>query len=232
MAQGPLTNTDVSNVGADSSTIAAMNAERKDKRNRQSTEELIVGAFEAVLLREGVEGLGVNAVALEAGVNKVLIYRYFGGLAGLAGHWVANSTFWPTPIELIGNDPDAFEKLTVRERMRTVLCNYVDAIRARPQTVEMLAAELMAPSEITRAFADALVRPGQGVAEFIKLDEADTDLSDRIWNLIFMVNGLAAYLAIRERNNPTYLGMDLNEDESWQYLRDTVADIADRYLAD
>ena len=35
----------------------------------------------------------------------------------------------------------------------------------------MLAAELMAPSDITRAFADALVRPGKGVADFIKLDE-------------------------------------------------------------
>jgi AcrR family transcriptional regulator len=202
----------------------------REKRDRQSTEVLITEAFEAVLLREGVEGLGVNVVAQQAGVNKVLIYRYFGGLAGLARQWVASSTFWPTPIELIGNDPEAFEKLSVRERVRTVLCNYVDAIRARPQTVEMLAAELMAPSEITRAFSDALVRPGKGVANFIKLETADKDLTDQVWNLIFMVNGLASYLAIRERNNPTYLGMDLNDDESWQYLRDTVAEIADKYL--
>ncbi len=203
---------------------------RRDKRDRQSTEAQIIEAFEAVLLRDGVEGLGVNVVAQEAGINKVLIYRYFGGLAGLASHWVANSSFWPAPIELIGNDPEAFEKLPVRMRVRTVLCNYVDAIRARPQTVEMLAAELMAPSEITRAFAEALVRPGKGVADFIKLETADKDLTDQVWNLIFMVNGLASYLAIRERNNPTYLGMDLNDDESWQYLRDTVADIADKYL--
>ncbi len=205
-------------------------AKPREKRNRQLTEESIVRAFETVLLREGVEGLGVNAVANEAGVNKVLIYRYFGDLPGLARHWVANSSFWPTPLELIGNDPAAFEKLPVRERIRAVLCNYVDAIRSRPQTVEMLAAELMAPSDITRAFADALVRPGQGVADFIRLDEADRDLADQVWNLIFMVNGLVSYLAIRERNNPTYLGMDLNDDESWQYLRGTVADIADKYL--
>lgn len=202
----------------------------REKRDRKTTEGLILEAFEAVLLREGVEGLGVNVVAQQAGVNKVLIYRYFGGLAGLAQHWVANSTFWPTPVELIGNDPEAFEKLSVRMRIRTVLCNYVDAIRARPQTVEMLAAELMAPSEVTRAFADALVRPGRGVADFIKLETADRDLHDQVWNLIFMVNGLASYLAIRERNNPTYLGMDLNDDDSWQYLRDTVAEITDKYL--
>jgi len=202
----------------------------RDKRDRQSTEESIVRAFETVMLREGVEGLGVNAVANQAGVNKVLIYRYFGDLPGLARHWVASSTFWPTPIELIGNDPEAFEKLTVPERVRTVLCNYIDAIRARPQTVEMLAAELMAPSDITRAFADALVRPGKGVADFIQLDTADRDMSDQVWDLIYMVNGLASYLAIRERNNPTYLGMDLKDEESWQYLRNTVSALAERYL--
>lgn len=205
-------------------------AKPREKRDRQSTEENIVRAFEAVMLREGVEGLGVNAVAQEAGVNKVLIYRYFGDLPGLARHWVSNSTFWPTALELIGNDKEAFAKLPVRERIRRALVNYIDAIRSRPQTVEMLAAELMAPSDITRAFADALVRPGKGVADFIKLDEEDAHLSDRIWSLIYMVNGLASYLAIRERNNPTYLGMDLNDDESWDYLRDTVGKIADRYL--
>jgi AcrR family transcriptional regulator len=203
----------------------------RDRRDRQSTEELIVRAFEAVLLREGVEGLGVNAVAQEAGVNKVLIYRYFGGLPGLARHWVSDSTFWPTALELIGNDPEEFAKLEIVDRVCTVLSNYVDAIRARPQTVEMLAAELMAPSEITRAFSDALIRPGKGVADYIKLEDADRDMGDDIWNLVYVVNGLAAYLAIRERNNPTYLGMDLNDDDSWAYLRDTVTDIAQRYLA-
>lgn len=214
------------------SSVVPDTSRPREKRDRQQTEEQIVRAFETVLLREGVEGLGVNAVAQEAGVNKVLIYRYFGDLPGLARHWVSNSSFWPTPLELIGNDPEAFEKLPVRDRVRTVLCNYVDAIRARPQTVEMLAAELMAPSDITRAFADALVRPGKGVADFIRLDTNETDITDQVWNLIFMVNGLASYLAIRERNNPTYLGMDLHDDESWAFLRNTVAEIADKYLDD
>jgi len=134
-------------------------------------------------------------------------------------------------MELIGNDVEAFNKLPVRERVRNVMCNYVDAIRARPKTVELLAAEMMAPSEITSVFTEALMSPGQTVAEFVKLDEADADLHDQVWNLIFTVNGLVSYLAIRERNNPTYLGMDLKEDESWQFLRDTVADITEKYLA-
>jgi AcrR family transcriptional regulator len=202
----------------------------RDKRNRKATEEAIVNAFEAVLLRDGVAGLGVNAVAQEAGVNKVLIYRYFQDMPGLARHWAANSSFWPSELELIGNDPDAFAELTVRERVRTVLCNYVDAIRARPRTVEMLAGELMSPTEISRALADGMVQPGRGVSDFIQLESADRDLGDQVFRLIYMVNALTAFLAIRERNNPNYMGMDMADDESWQFVHDTVAGLADSYL--
>ena len=202
----------------------------RDKRNRKATEEAIVNAFEALLLRDGVAGLGVNAVAQEAGVNKVLIYRYFQDMPGLARHWATNSSFWPSELELIGNDPDAFAELTVRERVRTVLCNYVDAIRSRPCTVEMLAGELMSPTETTKALAAGMARPGRGVSDFVQLESADKDLGEHVWRLIYMVNAVTAFLAIRERNNPNYMGLDMSDDESWQFVRDTVTGLADSYL--
>ena len=207
-------------------------ARPRDKRDRKATEEAIVQAFETVLLRDGVVGLGVNAVAQEAGVNKVLIYRYFGDLAGLARHWASNSSFWPSEMELIGHDAEAFAKLSVPERVRTVLCNYIDAIRSRPRTVEMLTAEIMSPNETTSALADGMVRPGKGVSDYIQLDKADRDITDQVWKLIYLVNAIAAYMAIRERANPTYLGFDLSDDDAWQFLRDTVSEVADKYLTD
>jgi len=84
---------------------------RKDKRDRPATEQAILDAFEVVLERDGVLGLG--AVANEAGVNKVLIYRYFGDFPGLAKRWADESAIWPSALELIGNDPEAFAKLAM-----------------------------------------------------------------------------------------------------------------------
>lgn len=202
----------------------------RDRRDRQATEEAIVQAFERVVLRDGVQGLGVNAVSQEAGVNKVLIYRYFGDLPGLARHWASTSTFWPSEMELIGHDPAAFAKLSVPDRVRQVLRNYIDAIRARPGTVEMLAAELMSPSDVTRALAEGMVRPSKGVSEYIQLDTAERDITDLVWKLIYVVNALTAYMTIRARNNPNYFGFDLAQDASWEFLRDTVSQMAERYL--
>jgi len=205
-------------------------ARPRERRDRKATEELIINAFENVLLRDGVVGLGVNAIAQEAGVNKVLIYRYFKDLPGLARHWASNSSFWPSELELIGNDPEAFAKLEVRDRVKAVLVNYIDAIRARPRTIEMLAGELLSPNDITVALADGMTRPGKGVDAYIQLETADEHVADKVWKLIFLVNALTAYMTIRERSNPSYLGFDMTEDESWTFLRDTVGDVAEKYL--
>jgi AcrR family transcriptional regulator len=202
------------------------------KRDRKATEEAIVAAFETVLLRDGVPGLGVNAVAQEAGINKVLIYRYFQDFPGLARHWANNSSFWPSELELIGNDADAFEKLEVRDRVVKVLCNYMASIRTRPRTVEMLASELAASNELTRALAKGIEKPGRGVGEYIKQETADKDISERVTKMIFVVTALTAFLTVRERNNPAFLDYDLSQNDSWDFLQETVAEIATAYLKD
>jgi AcrR family transcriptional regulator len=52
-------------------------------RDRPATERRILNAAQSILTEQGSSGFGVNAVARSAGVDKQLIYRYFGGLDGL-----------------------------------------------------------------------------------------------------------------------------------------------------
>lgn len=52
-------------------------------RDRARTEAAILAAARNVLAQTGFQGFGVNAVARQAGCDKQLIYRYFGGLEGL-----------------------------------------------------------------------------------------------------------------------------------------------------
>ena len=65
-------------------------------RDREATRTRLIGAVGTLLSQEGFKGLGVNAVAREAGVDKVLIYRYFGGLQGLIVSFGREGNFWPS----------------------------------------------------------------------------------------------------------------------------------------
>lgn len=59
-------------------------AEAGRTRDRARTEAAILAAAKAQLAEAGFQAFGINAVARRAGCDKQLIYRYYGGLDGLA----------------------------------------------------------------------------------------------------------------------------------------------------
>ncbi|MUM78904.1 TetR family transcriptional regulator [Pseudodesulfovibrio sp. F-1] len=73
-------------------------------RNREITQQKLIGAVGKVLAESGFRHLGINQVAREAGVDKKLIYRYFGGLPGLLAAYGDTAHFWPSAEELLGED--------------------------------------------------------------------------------------------------------------------------------
>ena len=68
--------------------------EKEHVKNRQATEQLLLEAVNRLVEQDGFEGLGINAVAAQAGVSKMLIYRYFGSLNGLIAAYIRQYDFW------------------------------------------------------------------------------------------------------------------------------------------
>ncbi|HEV2178794.1 MAG TPA: helix-turn-helix domain-containing protein, partial [Gemmatimonadaceae bacterium] len=69
-------------------------------RDREATRNKLMDAVERIAIRDGFEACGVNAIAQEAGVDKVLIYRYFGGVDGLISTVIAERAAWPKAAPL------------------------------------------------------------------------------------------------------------------------------------
>jgi len=128
--------------------LSARRAAAPAGRDREATKARLLAAVGVVLARDGFATLGVNAVAKEAGVDKVLLYRYFGGLPELLREWGASGRFWPSLEELVGARPKDFLALPAAERYARFFDHFIDALRARPLTVEILAAEIAERNEL------------------------------------------------------------------------------------
>lgn len=83
-------------------------------RNRQLTRDRIRDAALQILRSTGFAGWGVNAIAREAGVDKVLLYRYFGSLEGLLESLYRETVLWPDPQSLPVHSAEAFIEETLR----------------------------------------------------------------------------------------------------------------------
>ena len=126
-----------------------VSAREAKPRDREATRARLIEAVGSLLAREGFKGLGVNAVAREAGVDKVLIYRYFGGLQQLIAAFGREGNFWPSIKELSGGDIEAYHQLPVADQLSHLSRNFIQAIRKRPITQEILAWEMIERNELT-----------------------------------------------------------------------------------
>ncbi|MDI7864395.1 TetR/AcrR family transcriptional regulator [Rhizobiaceae bacterium n13] len=133
--------------------IVRMTEPEKRIRDRSQTEKAILSAAKRLLAEEGFQGFGINAVAREAGFDKQLIYRYFGGLDGLVeaigtelGSWVKDR---------IPEDTGGMFLLTYGDLMERLALYYLEALREDPLVCRIIAWEVSEKSEVVRRLAEA-----------------------------------------------------------------------------
>ena len=198
-------------------------------RDRPATEARILAAVGTVLAREGFGAVGVNAIAREAGVDKVLIYRYFGGLPELLRVWGASGRFWPPVDELLGHDPAAFLALPDAERYARFFEHFIDGLRQRPLTLEILAAEVLERNALT-AILEA-EREAWGAQALRALGgDAVARRADLAALTLLLVGGVQ-YLLLRSRRIRIFGGLDIRSDEGWDVLKRGIRSAATRLLA-
>ncbi len=190
----------------------------KRGRNRQQTETDILAAVARVLAREGFTGIGVNAIAHEANVDKVLIYRYFGGLPQLLESFGLSGNFWPSVDQLL--EGLELEPLPPAQRLQLFFERFIDVLRTRPLTLEILAMEITAPNELTATLDAAREKWGQDLAQRLAGDRLIT--SNWNINISLLVAGIQ-YLLLRARKTAVFSGMAIQEDDGWMEIKKSLA---------
>lgn len=184
-------------------------------RDKQITSRRLISAVGSVLGREGFKGVGINAVAREAGVDKVLIYRYFGGLQGLMAAFGKEGDFWPSSLELAGGDLQKFSKLSLEERLTAFSKNFILALRRRPLTQAIMAWEILERNDLTEELES--IRE-QSVMEFFKLfflrDKAPAELQ----TIVMLMGAAISYLIIRSARIDLYGGIRLDKEQGWEQI--------------
>jgi AcrR family transcriptional regulator len=188
-----------------------------EPRNRDATRERILSAVGTLLARDGFSSLGVNAVAREAGVDKVLIYRYFGGIEALLDAWgrealatsSATSTPEPSPHDAAG-------------RASAALLGFARAAREHPQALEVMRWELVEDNALTRRLAGLRESAGFTDLAGLSVDESRAREVDLPAVAAVLSAGLL-HLALRARTAPRWLGVPLRTRQGWARLERAAA---------
>jgi len=185
-------------------------------RNREETRRRLIQAVGTLLSEHGFTALGVNAVARQAGVDKVLIYRYFGGLAGLMGAFGREGDFWPSVDELAGGDIETFAQLPLEEKVTRFAYHFVDAIQRRPLTQEIMAWEMVERNDLTVELET--IRETM-MLRFIEMFFPEMQKRIDMQALSAIFGAAISYLVCRSRHIRYYSGVDLQSEAGWERLK-------------
>lgn len=199
-------------------------ADLRPSRNRDATREALIDAVGNLIESEGFGALGVNAIAREAGVDKVLIYRYFDGLPGLLAAFGERGDFWWEVDDLIGEHlPDPKEG-DLAGWLSLVFRRHVTYLRHHPVTLNVLAWELSERNPITEALEQVREQRGRDLMRHVLL-KTGTDSSDTmryIGPVMTMLQAASDHLVAHSRLQRTYGGIDVASDFGWSQICETA----------
>jgi AcrR family transcriptional regulator len=198
-------------------------------RNRDTTAAKIIEAVGRVLARDGFDKIGINAIAREAGVDKVLIYRYFEGLPNLLSAWALSGAFWPTVQELIDASPPNLMSLSLAERYALFFDHFIDSLRARPLTVAILAGEISHRNVLTEIIEEQRERWGEEVGRTLA-QPSDYAAHPELLPLTNVLIAGIQNLLIRARSIRFFGGLDIQSDEGWNLVKMSISVMARRLL--
>jgi AcrR family transcriptional regulator len=197
-------------------------------KGKESTKVRLLEAVGTLLAREGFSGLGVNSVSREAGVDKVLIYRYFGGMDELLHAYGQSGDFWPSISEVIGDDPAELLRLPLGERWAVGLGRYAESLRRRRVTKEILAWEQIEQNELTDILRQA--REQWFVELMTHFPDDDEAMDGDLITSILIIVAAIHYFVVRSRLQDDFSGVRIDTDEGWQQIERTISTMCERTL--
>jgi AcrR family transcriptional regulator len=192
----------------------------KKRRNRLDTTQRIVDALEQVLTEKGLDGVGVNAVAEKAGVSKVLIYRYFGGIEGLLDYYVHMGRLFPHYTPNLMDQIYPPHQGEIARRWSNQSLQLFRQFRASKAAREVLKATVKEHDTLSDAASKAhdeeLVKL---VSQFSLVEGVDSEATSAI------VLGALSYLTLLAQNNRPMIGLDLRNESAWSRIEGAVEQI-------
>ena len=185
------------------------------KKGRLQTEQKILRALEHLLLKQGFPGVGINSIARQAGCDKVLIYRYFGGFDGLLQAFAEATDLWWNIDEIIVESADQIGQQSLQAFLQILLKRHLEALQARPLTLEIMAWEMSAQNNLTIALARTRAERGMVLVKTIRAHYQNPNID--IGGILGVFGAAINYLVIRTRNAaPQHMT------EEWWRLQHTI----------
>lgn len=201
-------------------------AEKPRERNKEKSKEQIIKAVGTILKEKGYAGLKVNDIAATAGLDKKLIYNYFGGVDQLLDEYIGSQYFW--------NNVDQEKLLSEaskdggKEIGKALLSEQYDFVEKNKEFQKLLLWQLSEERDSLKK----IIAKQEDIGELLFQSISDNHFKDKANDyralMAILVSG-AYYLNLYAEHNGRYFcGIDLKSEDGRQKIKDVMNTMVDK----
>ena len=195
-----------------------MKVDKIKKRDRERTKGKILKAVGEVIEQFGTEKVGVNLIARTAGVNKVLIYRYFDSVDGLMEQYVKSGEYASTAGDEYIDNIEPIAPADRGQAMTDLMLTFLRDLRDRKATRDLLRWEIGTGKSM-------LSDTRNDVANRLLMKIGDLpNFADTRALMAFLTAGIY-YMTIAADFRGKMMEIDLNSDEGWSRIETVIGKI-------
>lgn len=184
------------------------------ERDREATEKRLLDTISKMIAEDGFEKIGINAIATQSNVSKILIYRYFGSVEGLMAAYIKQYDFWLNfPLEY----PNSEELPLFVKRM---FQGQIEQLRNNPTLKRLYRWELSCNNDMIVKLREQREKVGVNLVK--KVSELTGHPQNEIAVMASLLTASITYLVMLEDFCPIYNGIPLNENSGWEQINEGI----------
>ena len=182
--------------------------------DREATERRLLDTIGKMIAEDGFEKIGINAIATQSNVSKILIYRYFGSVEGLMAAYIKQYDFWLNfPLEY----PNREELPLFVKRM---FQGQIEQLRNNPTLKRLYRWELSCNNDMIVKLREQREKVGVNLVK--KVSELTGHPQNEIAVMASLLTASITYLVMLEDFCPIYNGIPLNENSGWEQINEGI----------
>lgn len=190
-------------------------------KDKEQTKRRLIDAVAKIFQLEGHAGLGVNKVARVAGVNKKLIYRYFGSFEDLVEAYVVETDYWMQFADHMRQLTIPKDLVQTKRLIGQLLKNQFIYFHADQGMQELILWELTSKSNLMRSIHRTRELMGQQLMEI-----TDEHLATEVVNFravaALLVGGIYYTILHSRHNGGMFSGVDLSKPSGQEQIVEAI----------
>jgi len=194
-------------------------------RDPEGTKQLLVNTVGVVLTQQGHQGLGLNKIALLAGVNKKMIYWYFSSYNNLLKTYIKGRDFWNPVFErFVSAKPPTTADLPAY--ISDIFQEQFTSFYNNPELQKMILWQVSEANPLLREISEEREAQAEPIAKLSDPHFSGSSINFRAV-LALMLGGIYYVVWHASTNKSKICGIDINNERERAAFQKTIQQVID-----